>query len=118
MSGGADPNDLVVILGIDEDDGRCLRGLGQAVDMVDLHGQDVAVGGVPGDGLTLANVAEEMVLGAGGDLLDLELQRLPTGRRQDRAGEDHRAAGSRTRTTFTDWMAVHFCSLNRRGGGS
>ena len=71
-AGLLDAQDLVVLTSVDDDDGRGLLRPGHAVDMVDLEPEDVPPAGVPGDRLTLADVAEEVVLRPRRDLLDLE----------------------------------------------
>ena len=59
-------------------------GSGHAIDPVDLQAENVPSAGVPRDRPALADIPEEMMLRAGGDLLDLQIKwdrlRLDDGR--------------------------------------
>ena len=65
---------LIIILGVNEDYTSSLIGPGHAVDSFDLEAQYISSGSVPGNGLALADITEEMMLRAKGDLLNLQIK--------------------------------------------
>ncbi len=65
------PDDLVVLLGIDEDHRGGFLGLWHSVDICDFHPQDISAVGAERNGPALTDIPKEMMLRAGGDLLDL-----------------------------------------------
>ena len=82
-----DSNDLVATLGVNKDDGRGIFWLGKSIDFVDLKCENVSSAGIPRDRPALAYVPEEMMLRAGGDLLDLQFRITKTaGRGRSRVG--------------------------------
>ena len=61
------------MVGVHEDHGGELFRGGQAIDSVDFKAQHIPAARVPWDRLALADITEEMMLRAGGELLDLQV---------------------------------------------
>ena len=67
-----DRDKLVVIMSVNEHDHGGIFWPGHPVNSIDLHAENVATAGIPGNGSTLPDVAEEVVVRAVGELLDVE----------------------------------------------
>ena len=75
LLGGEVHRHLVPVPGVDQDDLRCLSLLRHPLVEVHSQGDDVSPTLVPGDRQRVAHVAEQMMPGTGGDLLDLKPDR-------------------------------------------
>ena len=83
--GSVEAYNLIVVLRVDDKDCRGVCRLGHTVDEIEFEAENVAAGGIPGNGATLTDVSENVMFIAGGDLLDGELER--SGFRSFGAGE-------------------------------
>ena len=85
-----------VVFGVEQDDFGRLAGVGQMIADIRSKRDDVAAALVPGNVLNVADVAEEMVQRAGGELTNFEPRRRSGGRmsdkRQQHGGNDRQSS--------------------------
>ena len=67
-------NDFVLVVGIDHANGCCFIWRGHPVNTVNFKAENVTATGIPGNGLALANVTEEMMFRTGSDLFNIKVQ--------------------------------------------
>jgi len=67
-------NDSIVLLRVDHEDSCGIFRFGHAVYEIKFEAEDVATGGVPRNGAALTDVSKDVMLFAGGDLFDSQIE--------------------------------------------